>query len=65
MLPNRLKLAAGEEVKGKRQTFAPRTRAHTHMRQMGKKLGSIPFTSSPAFDFNGLGGAPGFTDPSH
>jgi hypothetical protein len=61
MLPNRLKLAAGEEVKGN----APRTRAHTHMRQMGKKLGSIPFTSSPAFDFNGLGGAPGFTDPSH
>jgi hypothetical protein len=30
MLPNRLKLAAGEEVKGKRQTFAPRTRARTH-----------------------------------
>jgi hypothetical protein len=54
VLPNLLKLSGGEEVKGKRQTFAPRAHARTHMRQMGKGFSPKPFTSSPAFCFQWL-----------
>jgi len=56
-----LKLAAGEEVKGK-----PPKVSHVCVRahDMGHLFGRKGFTSSPAFGVNGLGDEPPFTLPS-